>query len=114
MRVAACEADVRQDGKVGAMIDLQEVDVTGLLEEAKGRFILGAKSVHGPGHWKAVLANGIAALMQNHGLVVAGSSVRNAVHTTEIIERCSELILRCAMLGKPPIVLPVPKPAANG
>jgi uncharacterized protein len=41
------------------MIDLQEVDVTGLLEEAKGRFILGAKSVHGPGHWKAVLANGM-------------------------------------------------------
>ncbi len=41
------------------MIELDDVDVTGLLGEAESRFILGAESVHGPGHWKAVLANGL-------------------------------------------------------
>jgi hypothetical protein len=32
--------------------------------------------------------------------------LRRAASTTEVIERCSELILRCLALGKRPPVLP--------
>ena len=36
-----------------------DVDTSGLLREAETRFVLGSRSVHGPAHWKAVLANGL-------------------------------------------------------
>jgi len=42
------------------MIELQDVDTTGLLREAEARFTLGATSVHGPAHWQAVFSNGMA------------------------------------------------------
>lgn len=41
------------------MIDLRDVDTAGLLREAEPRFTLGAKSVHGPARWRAVLSNGM-------------------------------------------------------
>ena len=41
------------------MIELSEVDAVGLLREAECRFTLGASSVHGPAHWRAVLSNGV-------------------------------------------------------
>lgn len=41
------------------MIDLRDVDTAGLLREAESRFTLGARSVHGPSHWRAVLSNGM-------------------------------------------------------
>lgn len=50
--------------------------------------------------------DGSAVLLQNHGLVVAAPTLRQAVTVTETIERCSELILRCLMLGKTPPTLP--------
>jgi uncharacterized protein len=46
---------MRNDG----LIDLMDVDTSGLLREAESRFVLGGGSVHGPAHWKAVLANGM-------------------------------------------------------
>lgn len=55
---------------------------------------------------EALGEKGVAVLMQNHGLVVAGSSLRRAASTSEVIERYSELILRCLALGKTPPVLP--------
>jgi ribulose-5-phosphate 4-epimerase/fuculose-1-phosphate aldolase len=55
---------------------------------------------------KAMGEKGVAVLMQNHGLVVVGPSLRRATSTTEVVERYSELILRCLMLGKQPPVLP--------
>jgi autoinducer 2 (AI-2) kinase len=55
---------------------------------------------------RAMGEKGAVVLMQNHGLVVAGSSLRRAASTTEVVERYSELILRCLTLGKQPPVLP--------
>ncbi|MFP6564741.1 MAG: NAD(P)-dependent oxidoreductase [Myxococcota bacterium] len=47
-----------------------------------------------------------ACLMVNHGLLVAGRSLRRAADMVEIIERTSEVILGCYSVGKEPPVLP--------
>ena len=52
------------------------------------------------------MATDWAVLMINHGLIVAGRSLRSASDMVEIIERTSELILGCHAVGKEPPVLP--------
>jgi autoinducer 2 (AI-2) kinase len=52
------------------------------------------------------LSDAWAVLLQNHGLLVAGRSLRRAADLAEIIERSSELILGCYAVGKEPPVLP--------
>ncbi len=52
------------------------------------------------------MAEGWAVLMQNHGLLVAGRTLRRAADMAEIIERTSEVILGCYAVGKEPPVLP--------
>ena len=47
-----------------------------------------------------------AVLMVNHGLLVAGRSLRRAADMVEIIERSCEIILGCYAVGKEPPVLP--------
>jgi autoinducer 2 (AI-2) kinase len=47
-----------------------------------------------------------AVLMQNHGLLVAGRSLRRAADMVEVIDRSAQIILGCHQVGKPPSVLP--------
>jgi len=54
----------------------------------------------------AALGDGWAVLMQNHGLLVAGRSLRRAADMAEIVERSAEVILGCLAVGKEPSVLP--------
>jgi autoinducer 2 (AI-2) kinase len=50
--------------------------------------------------------DGWAVLMRNHGLLVAGRSLRRAADMVEIIERSAQVILGCHAVGKEPPVLP--------
>ena len=51
-------------------------------------------------------------LMINHGILVAGRSLRRAADMVEIIERSAEIILGCHAVGVEPPVLP-PDAAAH-
>jgi autoinducer 2 (AI-2) kinase len=52
------------------------------------------------------MGDGWAVLMQNHGLLVAGRTLRRAADMAEIIERTCEVILGGYAVGKEPPVLP--------
>jgi sugar (pentulose or hexulose) kinase/phosphoglycerate dehydrogenase-like enzyme/ribulose-5-phosphate 4-epimerase/fuculose-1-phosphate aldolase/putative sterol carrier protein len=54
----------------------------------------------------AALEHSWAVLMVNHGLLVAGRSLRRAADMVEIIDRSAEVILGCYAVGKPPPTLP--------
>ena len=47
-----------------------------------------------------------AVLLVNHGLLVAGRSLRRAADMVEIVERSAEVILGCHAVGREPPVLP--------
>jgi len=52
------------------------------------------------------IGNGWAVLLQNHGLLVAGRTLRRAADMVEIIERAAQIIVGCRALGKDPSTLP--------
>jgi autoinducer 2 (AI-2) kinase len=47
-----------------------------------------------------------AVLMVNHGLIVAGRTLRRAADMVEIIDRSAQVILGCHAVGRPPSTLP--------
>jgi phosphoglycerate dehydrogenase-like enzyme/sugar (pentulose or hexulose) kinase/ribulose-5-phosphate 4-epimerase/fuculose-1-phosphate aldolase/putative sterol carrier protein len=47
-----------------------------------------------------------AVIMQNHGLIVGGPNLRQAIDLTFIIEQTADKLIACHMLGKTPPVLP--------
>jgi autoinducer 2 (AI-2) kinase len=54
----------------------------------------------------AALGQGWGVLMKNHGLLVAGRSLRRAADLAEIVERTSQVIVGCYAVGREPPVLP--------
>lgn len=52
------------------------------------------------------MADDWAVLMVNHGLIVAGRSLRRAADMVEIIDRSAEVILGCYAVGREPPTLP--------
>ncbi len=52
------------------------------------------------------MGDGWAVLMQNHGILVAGRSLRRAADNCEIIERTAQVIVGCYSVGKEPPTLP--------
>jgi L-fuculose-phosphate aldolase len=55
---------------------------------------------------KALGGKGFAVLMQNHGLVVASTSLRRAADLSDAVETTAQMILTCKVLGIDPAVLP--------
>ncbi|MEW6567046.1 MAG: class II aldolase/adducin family protein [Chloroflexota bacterium] len=54
----------------------------------------------------AALGAGSAVLMQNHGMIVAASSLRRAADLAEIVERTAQVIHGCYAVGREPPTLP--------
>jgi autoinducer 2 (AI-2) kinase len=52
------------------------------------------------------MGDGWAVLMQNHGLLVAGRSLRRAADICQVLERTCEVIIGCHAVGKQPPTLP--------
>jgi sugar (pentulose or hexulose) kinase/phosphoglycerate dehydrogenase-like enzyme/ribulose-5-phosphate 4-epimerase/fuculose-1-phosphate aldolase/putative sterol carrier protein len=54
----------------------------------------------------AAAKNAPAVIMQNHGLIVGGTSLRHTIDMTLIIEQTADKLIACYTLGKTPPVLP--------
>lgn len=68
------------------MTEPSDIDAAGLLREAEARFALETDSIHGPDHWRAVLANGMAlanSLQSDRSLVAVFSLLHDCCRENE-------------------------------
>jgi ribulose-5-phosphate 4-epimerase/fuculose-1-phosphate aldolase len=52
------------------------------------------------------ICKGVVVLMQNHGVVVGGNSLRQAANHLEVLERTAQTLLWCQAVGRKPKILP--------
>ena len=55
---------------------------------------------------QSAIGDGQVVYMQNHGVVVAGSSLRNAANLLEVLERSAMLLVWSHVTGKKPRLIP--------
>jgi L-fuculose-phosphate aldolase len=106
------QAVVHAHSQYATILSMSETPITSLSEEAakinslpRVSFNFSGKSELAEGVVRALGSNS-AVLLQNHGVVVAAKDLNMAMAILEAVERASQMILQCNLVGKRPPTMP--------